>query len=55
MSVFLFTLCLNTRIHLLEPKLTRIKANLRKKKGAVMAYADNSTIFLTAPNCEFEH
>jgi hypothetical protein len=45
----LFTLCINPLIYLLEQKLRGFRVNWRQRKTAVIAYTDNVTILVTAP------
>lgn len=49
MSMLLFALVLNPLICLSERQLTGIRTALRITKTAVVAYADDVTIFVTAP------
>jgi hypothetical protein len=53
LSRLLFEMYLNSRIHLLEQKLAGIEVSRRAKKAAVVVYADDSTTFVVAPDCEF--
>jgi hypothetical protein len=45
----LFTLCFNPLIYLLEQQLRCIRVNWRQRKTAVVAYADDLTVLVTAP------
>jgi hypothetical protein len=45
----LFTLCINPLIYLLEQHLQSIRVNWRQRKTAVIAYADDVTVLMTAP------
>jgi hypothetical protein len=45
----LFTLCINPLIYLLEQQLRGIRVNWRQRKTAVVAYADDVTVLVTAP------
>jgi hypothetical protein len=49
MSMPLFALSLNPLLHVLEQKLTGIRISRRSRKTAVVAYADDIIIFVTAP------
>ena len=49
MSMLLFALVLNQLLYLLERNLTGIRNGHRTSKIAVVAYADDVTIFVTAP------
>jgi hypothetical protein len=46
----LFALCINPLIYLLEQKLRGIRVNSRQRKTAVIAYADDVTVLVTAPD-----
>jgi hypothetical protein len=45
----LFTLCINSLIYLLEQQLRGIRVNWRQRKMTVIAYADDVTVLVTAP------
>jgi hypothetical protein len=47
--MMLFTLYINPLIYLLEQKLRGIRVNSRQRKTAVVAYADDVTVLVTAP------
>ena len=49
LSITLFTLCLNPLIYRLQQQLRSIRVNRRQRKTAVVAYADDVTVLLTAP------
>jgi hypothetical protein len=49
LSMQLFALCLNPLLHILEEKLPGIRVWRRNNKTAVVAYADDVTIFVTIP------
>ena len=49
MRMLLFALSLNLSLHVLEQKLTGISISRRSMKNAVVASANDITIFLTAP------
>jgi hypothetical protein len=42
-----YALCLNTLLRILEDKLPGIRVGRRDNKTAVVAYADDVTIFVT--------
>jgi hypothetical protein len=45
----LFTLCINSLIYLLEQQLRGIRVNWRQRQTAVVEYADDVTVLVTAP------
>jgi hypothetical protein len=49
LSMTLFTICINPLIYLLEQKLRCIRVNWRQRKKAVIAYADDVTVLVKAP------
>jgi len=49
LSMCLFTLCINPLIYRLRQQLRGIQINRRQRKMAVVAYADDITGFVTAP------
>jgi hypothetical protein len=49
LSMTLFTLCINPLIYLLEQQLRGIRVNWRQRKTSVVAYADDFTVLVTAP------
>jgi len=52
LSMLLYTLCLNPLLHLLDEKLTGIRIGRGSAKTVAVAYADDVTVFLTAPSDE---
>jgi hypothetical protein len=49
LSMLLFALCLNPLLQILEQNLPGIRISRRARKTVVVAYADDITIFVTAP------
>ena len=49
LSTTLFTLSINPLIYILEQKLRSVRVNWRQQKTAVVAYVDDITILVTAP------
>ena len=49
MSVLLFALCVDPLLRVLDQKLSGIRIGKRARKIAVVAYADDVTIFVTTP------
>jgi len=49
MSMTLFSLCLDQLLRILEQKLPSIRIGKPAQNTAVLAYADNVTIFVTTP------
>ena len=49
LSMTLFTLCINPLIYRLEKQLRGIRVNWRQGKTSVVAYADDVTVLVTAP------
>jgi hypothetical protein len=49
LSMTLFALCINPLIYLLEQEPRGFRINSRQRKMAVIAYADDVTVLVTAP------